>query len=61
MLRSADDGATWSRIEDLDIVRNWYQGIDAGVTEVKGDKGFLRKQIVYVGGYEGTIARVLEQ
>ena len=61
MLRSEDDGETWSQMADLDIVRNWYQGIDAGVTEVKAEKGFLRQQIVYIGGYEGTIARVLDQ
>ena len=61
MLRSGDDGATFTRSQDLSIVRTWFQGIAAGVSETKaGDKGFLRQQNVFVAGYRGTIARVLK-
>jgi len=60
LLRSSDDGNTWKRATDPQVVRTWYQGIDAGVTEIEAPNGFLRTQIVYIGGYNGTISRVLE-
>jgi photosystem II stability/assembly factor-like uncharacterized protein len=61
MLRSSDDGATFSTSSDVGIVRTWFQGIAAGVSETKaGEKGFLRQQNVFVAGYRGTIARVVK-
>ena len=60
MLRSSDDGDTWTRSEDLGVVRTWYQGVDAGVAETEGGNGFLRTQAVYVVGYNGTISKILE-
>ncbi|MCC6707851.1 MAG: photosystem II stability/assembly factor-like protein [Gammaproteobacteria bacterium] len=61
MLRSSDDGATFSTSTDVGIVRTWFQGIAAGVSETKaGEKGFLRQQNVFVAGYRGTIARVVK-
>ncbi len=61
LMRSSDDGATFTAAEDYSIIRTWFQGVDAGVTEVKaGDKGFLRQQFVYIVGHQGTIAKVLE-
>jgi photosystem II stability/assembly factor-like uncharacterized protein len=61
LLRSSDDGATFTAAEDYAIIRTWYQGVDAGVTETPaGDKGFLRQQHVYIVGHRGSIARVLE-
>ena len=61
LLRSSDDGATFIAAEDYAVIRTWFQGVDAGVTEVKaGDKGFLRQQFVYIVGHRGTIAKVLE-
>jgi len=61
MLRSSDDGATFSNSTDIGIVRTWFQGISAGVAETKaGEKGFLREQNVFVVGYRGTVARVVK-
>jgi photosystem II stability/assembly factor-like uncharacterized protein len=60
LLRSSDDGETWTRSEDLKVVRTWYQGVDAGVAEIEAPNGFLRTQIVYVVGYNATISRILE-
>jgi photosystem II stability/assembly factor-like uncharacterized protein len=61
MLRSSDDGVTFSASDDLSIVRTWYQGVAAGVAETKaGEKGFLRQQNVFIAGHRGTIARVLK-
>ena len=61
MLRSSDDGATFTKSSDIGIVRTWFQGIAAGVSETKaGEKGFLREQNVFVVGYRGTIARVIK-
>lgn len=61
LLRSSDDGATFTRTDDLQIIRTWFQGVDAGVTETKaGAEGFLRQQFVYIVGHTGTIARVLK-
>ena len=61
MLRSSDDGATFTKSNDIGIVRTWFQGIAAGVSETKaGEKGFLREQNVFVVGYRGTIARVVK-
>ena len=61
LLRSSDDGATFTAAKDYSVIRTWFQGVDAGVTEVEaGDKGFLRQQFVYIVGHQGTIAKVLE-
>jgi len=61
MLRSSDDGATFSTTDDLQVVRTWFQGVDAGVAETQtGEKGFLREQSVYTVGFQGAIARVVK-
>ena len=61
MLRSSDDGANFSVTDDTQVVRTWFQGIAAGVTETQaGEKGFLRQQSIYVVGHRATIARVLK-
>lgn len=61
MLRSSDDGASFSGSTDIGIVRTWFQGIAAGVSETKaGERGFLREQNVFVVGYRGTVARVVK-
>jgi len=61
LLRSADDGNTFSAAEDYAVIRTWYQGIDAGVTETKaGEEGFVRRQFVYIVGHEGSIAKILD-
>lgn len=61
MLRSSDDGASFTRTEDINVIRTWFQGIAAGVAETQtGNKGFLREQSIYIVGHRGTIARVLQ-
>jgi photosystem II stability/assembly factor-like uncharacterized protein len=61
LLRSSDDGATFTGTDDLNVVRTWYQGVAAGVSEAKaGEKGFLRQQSVYIVGHRGTISRVVK-
>ncbi|MGB1884908.1 MAG: WD40/YVTN/BNR-like repeat-containing protein [Gammaproteobacteria bacterium] len=61
MLRSSDDGASFTKTEDIKIIRHWFQGIAAGVAETKsGDEGFLRAQNVYVVGHKATIGRVTQ-
>jgi len=60
MLRSSDDGASFSGTEDINVIRTWFQGIGAGVAETQtGEKGFLRQQSIYIVGHRGTIARVI--
>ncbi|MEX2479939.1 MAG: photosystem II stability/assembly factor-like protein [Gammaproteobacteria bacterium] len=60
MLRSSDDGATFTGTEDINVIRTWFQGVAAGVAETQtGEKGFLREQSVYTVGNRGTIARIL--
>ena len=59
MLRSSDDGASFTNTADIKIIRHWFQGVAAGVKETKaGDEGFLREQSIYVVGHKATIARV---
>ncbi|MGR8921822.1 MAG: WD40/YVTN/BNR-like repeat-containing protein [Gammaproteobacteria bacterium] len=61
MLRSSDGGASWSMSHDTQIIRTWFQGVDAGVSETPtGETGFLREQSVYVVGHRGTVARVVK-
>jgi len=60
MLRSSDDGASFTGTEDINVIRTWFQGVAAGVAETQtGEKGFLREQAVYIVGHRGTIARVI--
>lgn len=61
MLRSSDDGATFTGTTDLNVARTWFQGVSAGVAESpSGEKGFLRAQTVYIAGHRGTIAKVIK-
>ena len=60
LLRSSDDGDSWSRSEDVQVVRTWYQGVTTGVSEVAAGNGFLRSQAVYTVGQEARIARVVK-
>lgn len=61
MLRSSDDGATFTTTPDAQIIRTWFQGVAAGVSETPaGEKGFLRQQSVYIVGHQATIARVIK-
>ena len=60
LLRSSDDGESWSRADDIQIVRTWYQGATTGVSEVAAGNGFLRSQAVYIVGQQARIARVVK-
>jgi photosystem II stability/assembly factor-like uncharacterized protein len=61
MLRSSDNGATFTNTADIKVNRTWYQGIAAGISESQsGEKGFLRQQSIFVIGHRGSIARVLK-
>ena len=60
LLRSSDDGDTWSRSDDIQIVRTWFQGIATGVSEVAAGNGFLRSQAVYIVGQQARVARVVK-
>lgn len=60
LLRSSDDGESWSQSEDIQVVRTWYQGITTGVAEVSAGNGFLRSQAVYLVGQMARIARVVK-
>ena len=61
MLRSSDDGATFTGTSDLNVARTWFQGVSAAVAESpSGEKGFLRQQTVFVAGHRGTIAKVVK-
>ena len=59
LLRSSDAGASFVSSEDLDVVRNWYVPVAMGQAEFKGDGGAMVQEVVYIAGYQGTIARVL--
>ncbi|MGR8948309.1 MAG: WD40/YVTN/BNR-like repeat-containing protein [Gammaproteobacteria bacterium] len=60
LFRSSDDGQSWTRADDVQIVRRWYQGVTTGVSEVEAGNGFLRSQAVYIVGQEARIARVVK-
>ena len=59
LLRSSDGGASFTASEDLAVVRNWYVPVAMGQAEFKGDGGAMVQEVVYIAGYQGTIARVL--
>lgn len=59
LLRSSDGGQTFTASEDLEVVRNWYVPVAMGQAEFKGDGGAMVQEVVYIAGYQGTIARVL--
>lgn len=59
LLRSSDGGTTFSSSNDPEVVRNWFVPVTMGEVESKGDAGSLVQQVVYVGGHDGVIARVL--
>jgi photosystem II stability/assembly factor-like uncharacterized protein len=59
LLRSSDAGSTFTASEDLAVVRNWYVPVAMGQAEFKGDGGAMVQEVVYIAGYQGTIARVL--
>lgn len=61
LLRSSDDGASFSKTTDIQVVRHWFQGVDAGVAETaSGGAGFLREQSVYTVGHRATIAKIVK-
>ena len=60
LLRSSDDGDTWSHSDDIQIVRTWFQGVGTGVSEVAAGNGFLRSQAVYIVGQQARVARVVK-
>ena len=59
LLRSSDAGATFTSSQDPEVVRNWFVPVAMGEAEMKGDGGAMVQQVVYIAGYNGTIARVL--
>lgn len=59
LLRSSDGGASFTSSSDLDVVRNWYVPVAMGQAEFKADGGAMVQEVVYIAGYQGTIARVL--
>ncbi len=59
LLRSSDAGASFTSATDLSVVRNWYVPVAMGQAEFKGDGGAMVQEVVYIAGYQGTIARVL--
>lgn len=59
LLRSSDGGASFTSSEDLAVLRNWYVPVAMGQAEFKGDGGAMVQEVVYIAGYQGTIARVL--
>lgn len=61
LLRSSDDGASFTNTADIRIARTWFQGVGAGVSETQaGERGFLRQQSVYIVGHQATIGRVIK-
>ncbi len=59
LLRSSDAGASFTASSELDVVRNWYGAVAMGQAEFKADGGAMVQEVVYIAGYQGTIARVL--
>lgn len=59
LLRSSDGGASFTSSDDLAVIRNWYVPVAMGQAEFKGDGGAMVQEVVYIAGYQGTIARVL--
>ncbi len=64
LLRSSDNGTTFSGTTDIAIGRTWYQGVAAGVTETvtmqSQRKVTMREQTIYIVGHQGSIAQVLQ-
>ena len=59
LLRSSDGGSSFTSSTDPEVVRNWFVPVAMGEVESKGDAGSMVSQVVYVGGHDGVIARVL--
>lgn len=59
LLRSSDAGGTFTSSNDPEVVRNWFVPVAMGEVESKSDAGSVVSQVVYVGGHDGVIARVL--
>ncbi len=60
LLRSSDNGVTWTPSTDLEIARNWFVPIAAGEATTKSPGGEMVSQVIYIGGYMGKIARLLQ-
>ena len=60
LLRSSDGGASWTSSTDLEIARNWFVPIAAGEESMKAPGGEMASQVIYIGGYMGRIARLLQ-
>jgi photosystem II stability/assembly factor-like uncharacterized protein len=59
LLRSSDGGTSFTSSDDLAVLRNWYVPVAMGQAEFRGDGGAMVQEVVYIAGYQGTIARVL--
>ena len=63
LLRSGDNGKTFTGTTDVAIGRTWYQGVAAGITEFEMMSGqrkvTMREQTIYIVGHQGSIAQVL--
>lgn len=60
LLRSSDGGSTWTSSNDLEIVRNWFVPIAVGESVSKAPGGEMVAEVIYIGGYMGKIARLLQ-
>jgi len=61
LLRSSDGGSTFqSGQTDIQIGRNWFQGVASGTAEKNSGVGVLAKESVYIVGHQGSIARIVK-
>lgn len=59
LLRSSDNGATWTSSTDPEIVRNWFLPIAVGEASAQTEGAEMVSQIIYIGGHRGRIVRLL--
>jgi len=61
LLRSSDGGSTFqSGQTDIQIGRNWFQGVASGTAEKNSGVGVLAEESVYIVGHQGSIARIVK-
>lgn len=58
MLRSSDNGKTWSGSINSRILTGWYQGIGVVQKEAKSAGSGLTEEVVFIVGQSGEILRV---
>ena len=58
LLRSRDQGETWSSADGRAVERSWYAALAPGIMQIGLDNGTMQTQRVYAAGERGSIVTV---